>query len=321
MTLKIAMLQTLTPEIAARVAPLVPAGFRLEVTRSTDLPDLLAVIADADYAVAFGMTVPEAVLRAAPRLRLLHRWGTGLDGVPLELCRDLGIVVARAAGCNARPVAEFTVGAMLASSRMLTLAHAAMQEGRWIKKQLWMQNVMLSGRRVGLVGLGAIGREVAIRLRGFGCDVLYTKRNRLAAAEEQALGVRHASLDEVLEADIVSLHCPLDASTRHLIGREQLARMQPHAILVNTARGGLVDEAALAEALRSGRIRSAVIDVFEQEPIAADNPLLHLDNAILTPHVAANSLDNLDHEIGHWMGNIRAHAEGRPLPPADLALP
>lgn len=320
MSLKLAILQTLTPELEARVRPQVPAGFALQITRSVALPDLLAVIADADYAVAFGMTVPAEALQAAPRLRLLHRWGTGTDGVPLDLCRELGIAVARTTACNARPVAEFTLGAMLASSRMLTFAHAAMQEGHWLKKQLWMQNIMLAGRKIGLVGLGAIGQEVAIRLKGFGCDVLYTKRQRLPEESERALGVRHASFEEVLRADIVSLHCPLDASTRHMIARRELAQMQPHAILINTARGGLVNEADLAEALRDGTIRSAVIDVFEQEPILPDNPLLHLDNAILTPHIAANTSDNLDHEIAHWMGNISRHAAGEALPPADLVV-
>ncbi|MCO5157261.1 MAG: 2-hydroxyacid dehydrogenase [Aquamicrobium sp.] len=318
MVLKIAMLQTLSPELRDRVLPLVPEGFVLDVTRSTDLPDLLEVIGDADYAVAFGMSVPEEALRAAKRLRLLHRWGVGVDGVPLDTCGELGVVVAKCTGSNARPVAEFAVGAMLACSRSLIVADRSTKEGQWLKKQVWMRNTMLAGRTVGLVGFGAIARKVAQLLSGFGCDVLYTKRTRLPEDEEAALGVRFAAMDAILEADIVSLHCPLNDRTRNMIGAAELDRMKPHAILVNTARGGLVDEDALATALRTGKIRAAAIDVFEREPVDADNPLLGLDNVILSPHIAANAFDNIDNEIRHWMTNIQKHSNGEAIDPQDI---
>ena len=316
--MKIAMLQVLTPELDERVRALVPSGFTLEITKSVETADLLRVIADADYAVAFGMTVPDEVLRAAPRLRLLHRWGVGVDGVSLGLCRELDVVVAKTTGCNARPVAEFTIGLMLASSRLLNIAHNSMQQGEWRKKELWLRNQMLFGRRIGLVGLGAIGKEVARRLRGFDCDVLYAKRTPLDAQTERDLGIRYAPFDEILEADIVSLHCPLNAETRNMISWAELNRMQRHAILINTARGGLVNEQDLAAALKQGIIRSAAIDVFQQEPVSPDNPLIGLDNALLSPHIAANAFDNIDNEIAHWMGNIQRHSEGRPLSPDDI---
>lgn len=162
MVLKIAMLQTLSPALESRVFPLVPEGFVLDVTGSTDFPDLLDAIEGADYAVAFGMSVPAEVLEHAKQLRLLHRWGVGVDGVPLDVCRRLGIVVAKCTGSNARPVAEFTVGTMLACSRSLIVSDRSTKQGQWPKKQLWLHNTMLNGKTVGLVGFGAIARQVAI---------------------------------------------------------------------------------------------------------------------------------------------------------------
>lgn len=138
--------------------------------------------------------------------------------------------------------------------------------------------------------------------------------------EEAALGIRYASLEDILEADIVSLHCPLNDQTRHMISAEQLKKMKPHAILVNTARGGLINEADLADALQNGTIRSAAIDVFEHEPIALDSPLIGLENVILSPHVAANAFDNIDNEIRHWMGNIVSHSRGKAIAREDIVV-
>lgn len=322
MSLTIAMLQPLTPDLEERVRALIPAGFVLEIAKSVGVEDLKTVLENADYAVAFGMAVPADALNFAPKLRLLHRWGVGVDGTPLEACRERGIMVAKTTGSNARPVAEYTVGAMLASSRVLNIAHATTQQGQWLKKELWAQNIMLANRTIGLVGLGAIGKHVARRLRGFECTVLYNKRERLSPAEESELDITYASFDHILEnADIISLHCPLTSETRNLIARPQFERMKSHAMLVNTARGGIVNEQDLADALKKKTIRSAVVDVFETEPVNADNPLLKLDNCIVTPHIAANAFDNVDNGIRHWITNLKKHASGEALPHDDIVIP
>lgn len=321
MTYKVVLLQPIEADLAERVMGLVPEGFELIIAKTTDKAEHKKLIADADYAVAFGMAIENDVLGEAKKLKLLHRWGVGMDGVPIEKAREMGIPIAKTTGSNARPVAEYTVGAMIATSRHFIQAHRGMQEGRWLKKELWPNLFMLCGKTIAIVGMGTIGALVAKRLAGFEANLLYTKRNRLPEAEEKALGVTYAGLDEIIDtADVISLHCPLTDETRDLIDKAALKRMKKSAVLINTARGGVVNEADLAWALKNGEIRSAVLDVFGQEPPEADNPLLQLDNVIATPHIAAIAFENVDNSVRHWFGNMQRHARGEPIPDADLAL-
>ena len=161
---------------------------------------------------------------------------------------------------------------------------------------------------VGLVGFGAIGQMVARRLSGFDCTVLYHRRSGPIADST----ARHATMDEVFSTcDVVSLHAPLTDSTRHLVGAAQLAQMKPGAFLVNTSRGGLVDEAALATALENRSIAGAGLDVFAQEPVNPDNPLLALDNVVALPHIGGRTDDNLARMVSHWAANIRAFDAGQ----------
>ncbi|WP_244622580.1 hydroxyacid dehydrogenase [Microvirga brassicacearum] len=238
--------------------------------------------------------VDEAVIGASPRLRVIAKHGTGVDNIDLAAAARRGIPVLRALGANARSVAEHTIALSIALLKDIVPLDRAVKGGAWPKASYIGRD--LCGAKLGLVGFGAIGKEVATIARALGMSVVvfdpYTT--------ELPAGVqRETDLDAVLAtSDIVSLHCPLTDETRHLINAERLARMQPTSFFVNTARGGIVDEIALVEALRTGIIAGAGLDSFATEPPAKDNPLWALPNIIVTPHTG-----------GAAKGAIRAMAE------------
>ncbi len=293
----------------------------MRAATSRDLAHQQALIADADFAVSGDIAVGEDVLRAAKRLKLLHKWGVGVDNFALDAARALNIKVARTTGSNAVPVAEFTVGLMLALQRRIALGHARLQSGEWSKPVISGQSMMLSGKTVGIIGLGAIGKNVARMLAGFGCRVLYAKPTPIDRAEEERLGVTHASLSYLLkEVDIVSLNCPLTPATRGLIDRAALTAMRDDAVLINVSRGGVVVEADLIWALQTSVIRGAATDVFEVEPTPADNPLLHMDNVVVTPHCAAVALDNFPVTIKRMFRNMQHVERGEAVPALDLVV-
>ena len=315
----IVVLDPLMPERAERLRALLPPGFVLTHGTARGDDHLKQIIGEADYAISGQVGVSGEVLRAAKRLKLLHKWGVGVDNLDVEAARELGIRVARTTGSNAVPVAEFTLGLTLAALRCIAYGHAELKKGEWRTGRLPSETFTLSGKTVGIVGFGAIGRNVAKLVRGFGCTVLYAKRAPLGAEEEAALGVRHAALPELLAAaDVVTLNCPLTPETTGLIDAAAFRAMKRTAVLVNVARGGVVVEADLVEALRGGTIAAAAFDVFETEPLPADSPLLALDNLVVTPHLAAIAADNFVPTVNQMFGNIARHARGEPVPEKDL---
>lgn len=321
MTQRIVVLDTIAPRTAERMTALLPDGFSLDYAREPGEAAARALIADADFAISGQVAVTRPVLAAATRLKLLHKWGVGTDNLDLEAARALGIKVARTTGSNAVPVAEFTLGLILATLRHLAYAHAELREGRWHGAQLPSDTYMLSGKTVGIVGFGAIGRNVARLLQGFGCRVLYVTPRPLSAAEDAAIGVTYTTLPELLaESDVVCLHCPLTDKTRAMIDRAALSGMKRSAILVNVARGGVVVEADLLWALQTGVIHGAATDVFETEPVDPGNPLLALTNIVVTPHIAAGASDNFANTIGQMFRNIASVARGEPVPASDLVV-
>ncbi len=225
------------------------------------------------------------VLDAAPTLRIIAKNGAGIDSVDLAEAARRGVVVAVAAGANADAVAEHALALMLALTRDLPALDRGVRLGRWAGSG--HQGRDFSGSVVGIVGFGAIGRSTAQLAAALGARVLVLRR--AGSAEPFAT---ETGLDALLaRAGILSLHCPLTERSRGLIGRRELALMRPGALLVNTARGALVDEAALVDALRSGHLGGAGLDTFATEPLPADHPLAALDNVILTPHVAGVTRD------------------------------
>lgn len=225
--------------------------------------------------------VDGALLEAAPRLRVVGRLGTGLDNVDQEALGARGVALVHAPGANAPGVAEYVLAALFHLAR--DLPRAAQGEDR-----LALGGFELAGKTLGLVGLGEVGLRVAHRAKTLGMRVVgYDPLRRPWEAALEVAGVEFLPLEEVLaEAQFLSLHAPLTPETRGLIGREVLARMRPGAYLINTARGELVDHHALYEALRSGHLAGAVLDVTDPEPLPPDHPLRELENCLLTPHIA-----------------------------------
>jgi phosphoglycerate dehydrogenase-like enzyme len=240
--------------------------------------ELIELLDGAVGAIASTDPFTADVMRKSPELRVIARVGVGYDTVDVDAATELGIQVVTTPGGNDQAVADHTVALMLALLRRIPELDADVRAGGWRRSGGDVPR-QLTGATVGLVGMGRIGRGVARRLTGFDVELLVHD-----PALDDSSSTPSVPLEALLEcSDIVSLHCPLSASTRHLVDAAALARMKPGAILVNTARGGLVDEAALAEALRAGRLSGAAIDAFESEPPLA-SPLLGLDNVVLSPH-------------------------------------
>jgi phosphoglycerate dehydrogenase-like enzyme len=311
---RVAVLEAFDAAMQAVIRGHAGDGLELIFTASNADADRAAALATADYAVVRGVLMAPALLDAAPNLRMLHQWGTGTDHLPVAAALARGILLARSPGRNAPTVADLTLGLMLACLRRIPQSDARLRAGGWADEDLWTTGRDLTGAKVGLVGYGAIAQQVARRLAGFDCDIGYTRASGPMAGVP---GFR--ALDDLLGwADIVSLHLPLTPATRNLLSAERLARMRPGAILINTARGGVVDEAALAACLQSGHLAAAGIDAFSAEPLPPDAALLSAPNTVLSPHVAGRTADNLRRMVQHWAANIRTHAAGGQIDPGDL---
>ena len=299
-----------TGEIARALAP---AGYELVLVRG-DGAELSAALGEAEYVLCYpSLTMTDAFYRAAPRLRLVQLLSAGYDNVDLEAARRAQVPVANNGGANAISVAEHALMLMLTVSRRLTWTHASVAAGRWRGNGPAPRMYELFDKTLGIVGLGTIGKKVARLARAFGMRVEYYDIARLNENAEDALGVRFRLLRELLRrADVVSLHVPLNDSTRHMIGAEELALMKREAILVNTCRGPVVDEAALTRALADGALFGAGLDVFDQEPTPPGNPLIKLDNVVLSAHFAGPTWDNHVARFRNGFDNVERVARGEP---------
>ena len=265
---------------------------RFDVTYDATLvdrpPELMATLADADAIVVRNKTQVNAELLAAgPRLKVVGRLGVGLDNVDLPRCEARGIEVIPAFGANALAVAEHVIGTALILLRGTYASTDAVSAGKWPRAAL-SNGREIAGKTLGVVGFGSIGRLVGGLARALGMRVIgFDAQFRADAAVWREEHATPRSFDELLRtADVVTLHVPLTPATRALIDAPRLALMKPDAILINTARGGVVDEGALAAALKAGKLGGAALDVFESEPLPAGSPLAGCPNLILTPHVA-----------------------------------
>jgi phosphoglycerate dehydrogenase-like enzyme len=252
-----------------------------------------------------------AMIEAAPRLRLVQKIGVGVNTIDLDAARERGIAVCNMPGTNTAAVAEMTLALMFACLRRLVTLDAATRQGRGFALPTDDQLALgeLGGRTVGLVGFGAVPQRLAPVLCALGARVLFWNRSARTSAHAEQV-----PFDELLRrTDILSLHLPLVPETARLLDAAAIARMKPGAVLINTARGGLVDEAALAEALRSGRIAAAGLDVFAEEPPPPDHPLFALDNVVLAPHVAWLTPETWERSLAVAVENCRRLAAGEPL--------
>lgn len=322
----VAILDVHPPAVRAQVEAATPPDLELRMATSTDPGALRALAADADVLVGGGAPLPAAFIEASPRLKLVQKWGIGVDKIDLEAARRRGVPVAITAGVNARAVSELTLALMLMVLRRIPEAQVNLRTKPWVEARGAARSRarQLGGKTVGLVGLGNIGRQVARRVQAFDASVWYFDVRRPTPEEERALGLTYRPLEELLAgADVVSLHVPYLPSTRGLLSRERIALLKPGAIVINTARGELIDEPALVEALRAGRLGGAGFDVFSGEPPAPDHPLLATDlpNVVTTPHVAGSAIDLIGDIAAHIFANARRVLDGEPLPEADVVVP
>jgi phosphoglycerate dehydrogenase-like enzyme len=268
-------------------------------------------IADADVLLHVLKPVTAAMMDQAPHLRLVQKLGVGVNTIDLEAARARGIAVCNMPGVNSQAVAEMTLALMFAVLRRLPYFDPLVRRGEGWRPDLAVLDTVgeLAGRTVGLFGYGDVPGRLAPVLKALGAEVIYTARAPKAAAPG-----RFVSFDELLaQSDILSLHAPLTGETRGILSAEALHRMKPGSILINTARGELVDQAALVEALREGRIGGAGLDVFAMEPIDAADPLLDLPNVALTPHAAWLTPETLARSLAAAFENCRRLAAGEPL--------
>ncbi|MEV0523513.1 NAD(P)-dependent oxidoreductase [Streptomyces sp. NPDC050439] len=314
------VLAVVSPHVGGRaaggaLAGLLPGTAHVTVVESAD-EDPAAL--RAAHVIITGLApVTAEHIAAAPDLELVQCASHGFDYVDLEAARSRGISVCSigSSGAEKQNVAEQTFALMLALAKQLIPAHTALTEADWALPRLQQSITELSGKTLGIVGLGHIGEEVARRAVVFDMSIVYAGPRALDAETEARLGgARHVELDELLRtSDYVSLHAPLTERTRHLLDAERLALLKPTAFVVNTARGALIDQDALADALTAGKLAGAGIDVFDPEPPTAALRLLKAPNVVLSPHVAGVTRETLVRIGLAAIQNVAGHLEGKPL--------
>ena len=311
------MTKILTPPQPAPVMEiardLLPPGMELIVV-DPGKPEFYDKAADAEYYLGSPRQgIGNEFFRAAPKLKLVQLTSAGYDRVDIEAARKAKVPVANNGGANSIAVAEHAIMLMLAVQKKLVYHHLNVVSGTWRASDFQsIRTYELEGKRLGIVGLGNIGKKVARRVQGFEMDVRYYDVVRLTQDAEDALGVRFALFNELLRtSDVVTLHVPLNDVTRGMISTRELGLMKKSAILVNTCRGPVVDENALHQALTAGTIAGAGLDVMVEEPPKKNHPLFALPNVTLTPHSAGPTWDNYERAYRNGFDNIERVAAGR----------
>lgn len=311
-TLKILLTNHYEGKPAEIIKSAVPDGFELEMLESVSQQELEGKVKEADYLLVSGrLKINRTVLENATNIKMIQRTGVGLDSIDLEYIRNHDIPFYVNRGVNAQSVAEHTILLMLASLRNLVEINENIKRGIWKKQAQGVCTHELCGKTVGLIGMGAIGRKVAGMLKAFGAKVLYNDVSKMKQEDENALGIKFSTREEIIEkSDIISLHCPLTDDTRHMINDRAVNKMKNGVILINTARGGLIDEAALINGIKNGKIAGAGIDVYEKEPVD-NSEVLNLQNVITTPHIGGVTYDSFYQMMYQAMRNIEMFDKGQ----------
>lgn len=267
---------------------------------------------DAEIIILRIFKAPKEVIERNTNLKMILRWGAGFDSVDIEAARQRGVLVTNTPGANAAAVSELAVMLMLSVGRKLLCHTESLKNGVWSKNTFLNQSFCLNHKLVGIVGAGNIGRQVAAKVQAFGSEVQYYDEFRLSPEQEEQYRMQYVSFDTLLKSsDVISLHIPLTEHTHHMIGEKELSQMKDGAILINTARGGLIDDAALARAVRSGKLSGAGLDGVENEPLKADDELLLLSDIIVTPHIGGGTADIGDVIIPMLVEDIIGFTEGK----------
>jgi phosphoglycerate dehydrogenase-like enzyme len=297
-----------TTEVLEIVREELPAGWKLIPAEGTNYARQLA---ECDFILIPDQPVGKEHLAAASKLKMIQHQGVGYERIDLAACREHRIPLCLTPEGTSIGVAEHTILLILALYKQLVKASVGTREGKWMQWELRGNSYELSGKTLGLIGFGRIGREVARRALAFDARVIYF--DPLVPEASSAIP-RAQTLKELLQAaDIVSLHVPMTSENRNFINAELLAKFKPGSVLVNTARGGLVDEQALAASIQSGHLAGAALDVLQREPPDPANPLLHMENVLVTPHISAGTRDALKAKMHAAFANMQRRASGEPL--------
>jgi phosphoglycerate dehydrogenase-like enzyme len=293
------------PAAADAAREMKPSGFDLVIAKASS-PAFHSALESAAYLVGFvDLLVNDDLFAKGPNLRLIQLLSAGYDRADIAAAHQAGVPISNNGGANSTAVSEHALMLMLATSRRLISQHANVAGGRWRGNDTPKLHE-LRNKTLGIVGLGSIGRKTARLALAFGMNVIYYDIQRLSESEEDDLGVRFRLLREILrESDLISLHVPLNDSTRHMIGTAELAEMKSSAMLFNTSRGPVIDGAALYDALTSDGIAAAGLDVFDQEPPPVDDPLLGLDNVVLTAHMAGPTFESNAARVRNAFDNVQ----------------
>ena len=295
------------------IREILPDGFELCLVQDQSEISLLEHVEDADYILAGGRRrITRDLLDRAQKLKMIQRSGVGLDALDLEAIKEKKIPLYVNQGVNAQSVAEHTLMLMLACLRKLTVINDNTKKGVWKKQEQGIQTFELRGKTVGVIGMGNIAIALVGLLKPFGVRILYHNLVSSPVAFETENNMTFVDMDKLLaESDIVTVHCALTEQTHHMINADAFGKMKNDAILINTARGQMVDVNALAEALSSGKLAYAGIDAHEQEPIPEDYPLKTIENVILTPHIAGVTGDSFRAMMRGAFRNIKCFEQGR----------
>ena len=259
---------------------------------AVDTPEAYDAMTDAEIMILRIFKAPKAVIERNPNLKMIMRWGAGFDSVDIEYAGQRGILVTNTPGANADAVSELAVLLMLAVGRKVLCHTTCLRKGVWSKNDFINSSFTLVNKTVGILGAGNIGRKVAQRVQAFGAKTVYYDPFRLSEEREKAFNLKYMPLEELLPvADIITLHLPLTDETKHLIDAAAIEKMKTGAIIINTARGGLVDDCALFQAVQNGKLLGAGLDGVEREPLQPDDELFTNDNIVVTPHVGGGTAD------------------------------
>ncbi len=312
--IKVLFIGNIPPRYLKTLLDTMPEGFSVvHLSIAASLSEMVREVEDADFLILRhgAKGVPDEIFKAGKRVKLVQITGMGYDWLPLPLLKDLGIAAANVGGMNAIAVAEHAVTLMLTVLRRAVPSMAALRQGKWRKDLDDSLCGELYQKTIGVVGLGNIGRWVAKIVAGFGAHVIFYDSIKMTQTAAAVIPARQVTLEELLRtADIVSLHVPLNEESRKLIRRRELELMKPTAILINTCRGEVVDEAALIEALRQNRIAGAGLDTFEHEPLDLNSPLLQMEQVVCTPHMGGAAWENIPRRISRFWENFEAVLHG-----------
>ena len=271
-----------------------------------------AAMTDAEVMILRVFKSPREVIERNKNLKMILRWGAGFDSVDIEAAGEHGILVTNTPGANAGAVSELAVLLMLAAGRRLMCHEDSLRRGEWSKNTFINSSYTLNGKIVGIIGAGNIGRQVARKVQTFGATTQYYDPYRLSPEMEKDFALKFIPLDEVIQtSDLITLHVPLTDENFHMINAERIASMKDGAIIINTARGGLIDDHALCEAVRMGKLSGAGLDGVENEPLKPDDELLTTPNIIVTPHVGGGTADIGDVIMPMLADDIKDFADGK----------